>query len=117
MKREPHDLNAILASVSAHLVYVPADVKISWALESELDNGNHWAQWRWHSNHGHWIGISTRVRFAPYYVVEYLVFHELLHGIFPGCVRRGRPHSKEFSVAEHCWHTREKAERWLDSHA
>ena len=110
-----HDLDAILASVSARLVYVPADVKICWALDAELDNGNHWAQWRWHGDHGHWIGVSARLQTAPYYVVEYIVLHELLHAIFPG--RGKRPHSKAFCVAEHCWHTRARAERWLESHA
>lgn len=78
-----------------------------------------------HSRHilGHYdsahrtISISPRLdrRSVPRYIVEYLVFHEMLHIIHP--VRRRGPrrviHSPEFLAAEKTFPEYQAARRWL----
>ena len=109
-----HDLDALLATVCARLRFVPRNIRITWALDSELDNGNHWAQWRRYPHDGHWIGLAAQLKTAPRYVVEYLVGHEVLHAIFP--YKRAQ-HSKAHIVACYLLPHRAAAERWLCSAA
>lgn len=54
-------------------------------------------------------------RRVPRYVVEYLVFHEMLHARFPVEHRNHRRvvHSKEFRSAEHAFPQYNRAIRWL----
>ena len=108
------DLQALLARVRGHLKYVPRNIQITWALDSELDNGHHWAQWRRYPHDGHWIGLSCALQRAPTYVLEYIIGHEVLHAIFP--YRRCR-HPKAHVVACYLLPHRAAAEKWLSRHS
>jgi predicted metal-dependent hydrolase len=56
------------------------------------------------------INISVRILFAPVFVVEYLLIHELSH-------LRHRNHSKAFwALVAHCCPRYQEAEKWLNEH-
>ena len=110
-----HDLDEMLAHARQRILHMPSNVRITWAPDAELDEGNHWAQWRHCRESGHWIGISDRLQDAPRYVVQFIVVHEALHTVFR--MRGHIAHSRAFRVAEYLWPDYDRAERWLEAHA
>jgi hypothetical protein len=106
-----HDLEAILLEVLKHFLPIKRTISIDWVdLESVdnvdfLENNDH-ACIVMENGHA-FIGIHPKHKRAPRYVLEYLVFHEVLH------IEFGVEHSRLFNVAERLWPTYIKANDWL----
>lgn len=106
-----HDLEAILLEVLKHFPSIRRQVDISWVDLDEV-NVEDFDESRDHAciiitDGNTYIGIHPKHKRAPRYVIEYLIFHELLH------IEFGMDHSHLFNVAEHLWPTYTKSNDWL----
>jgi hypothetical protein len=82
-----------------------------------------WTQRRSRSHVGQYdetfnvLSVSRRLdsRHVPLYVLDYVVYHELLHMVYPIRMKEGRRevHSKQFLEAEKRFEDHAKAIRWL----
>jgi hypothetical protein len=121
-----HDLEGILGEVLAHFAPLPP-IRISWVdADAFLDTRDLLGQAVW-TKDGRFVGVSTRLRRAPRYVVAYAVFHEVLHfALLPRdsrseTWRKGEPyrvtwHHRAFCVAERLWPTYVRANAWIAEH-
>lgn len=62
------------------------------------------------------LSLTLDDRNVPRFVVEYLVYHELLHRQYPSQLVNGRyrSHTSEFKSAERTFRRYDEAEQWLD---
>jgi len=64
------------------------------------------------------IAINRKLdsRWVPLYVLDYVLFHEMLHIIFPAELKNGRRmvHTREFNKAEKKFKDYDRAIRWLE---
>ena len=106
-------LDPMLATAAAVLGL--SNVAVTWA---ELPP-NIAAEWRC-AEGNHWIGVSSRYRRAPRYVLQYLIFHEALHAKLPPrkyvASSAVRLHHYAFRVAERLIPNYARAVAWLERH-
>lgn len=112
----PHDLAAILLDVLKHFAPLPHVIHIDWVDLDEVDPLDFDEQKDWACikgrKDGMFIGLHPLLKRAPKYVVEYAVFHEVLHLAIPP--HAGMAHPPAFGVAERLWPRYHKACEWLD---
>lgn len=115
-----YNLNDILASVLADYSDILGATKISGiSWNSRL--GKRLLAFHDESFNTVWVNDSFDSYKVPQYVLEYLVFHELLHAKHGAAYQRGRSlrrmvHTHAFRKDERKFLLLKEAEEWLDSH-
>jgi predicted Co/Zn/Cd cation transporter (cation efflux family) len=110
-----HDLDGILAKVLEHFAPIRRAIHIDWVDLDDVDTDyfKELKEWAAVTRVGRTrcIGLHPILKRAPRFVVEYIVFHEVLH-----IALETFGHPRYFSVAERLWPTYRKSNAWLSAY-
>jgi hypothetical protein len=117
---EVYDLKAVYAKLNRYYFKDSLDLAITWFGNVDIKNRARVSLGLYYDSMK-LIKIHKLLdrKYVPPYVIEFVVFHEMLHAVCPAYIdEKGihRVHNKEFKKLEESFYCYEKAKNWIKQH-